>query len=119
MVEASGLAAGAIRLAANGDDGSDVLIGSDGDDVLTGGAGEDVILGGLGSDVIDGGDGDDVEIQLVADGDKVTSTTVADRTWVARHLRIDADGKTVVETGGKEHALQQTDLSPLIEDATS
>ena len=118
VVEASGLAAGAIRLTSNGDDGSDVLIGSDGDDVLSGGAGDDVIVGGLGTDVIDGGDGDDVEIPLVADGDKVTSTTAADKTWVARHLRI-VDGKTVVETGGKEHMLQQTDLSALIQDATS
>jgi Ca2+-binding RTX toxin-like protein len=63
VVEASGLAAGAIQLTANGGDGADVLIGGDGADVLIGGAGDDVLLGGLGLDVLDGGEGDDVEIQ--------------------------------------------------------
>ena len=118
VVEASGLAAGAIQLTANGGDGSDVLVGSDGDDVLTGGAGDDVILGGLGIDVIDGGDGDDVEIPLVGDGDKVTSATSADKTWVANHVRI-VDGNTVVDVGGKERMLHRTDLSQLVVDATS
>ncbi len=63
VVEASGLAAGALQLAANGAEGADVLIGSDGDDVLLGGAGDDVLIGGLGLDILDGGDGDDIEIQ--------------------------------------------------------
>jgi Ca2+-binding RTX toxin-like protein len=63
VVEASGLAAGAIQLTANGNDGNDVLIGGDGADVLTGGAGDDVLIGNGGIDILDGGDGDDVEIQ--------------------------------------------------------
>jgi len=63
VVEASGLAAGAIQLTANGGDGADVLVGSDGADVLIGGAGDDVLIGGLGIDVLDGGEGDDIEIQ--------------------------------------------------------
>jgi Ca2+-binding RTX toxin-like protein len=63
VVEASGLAAGAIQLTADGGAGNDVLVGSDGGDVLNGGPGDDVLVGGLGLDVIDGGDGDDVEIQ--------------------------------------------------------
>jgi Ca2+-binding RTX toxin-like protein len=63
VVEASGLQAGSIGLAANGGDGNDILIGGDGADLLAGGAGDDVLLGGLGIDVLDGGDGDDVEIQ--------------------------------------------------------
>jgi Ca2+-binding RTX toxin-like protein len=62
VVEASGLAAGAIQLTADGGAGNDVVVGSDGADVLIGGAGDDVLLGGLGLDVLDGGDGDDVEI---------------------------------------------------------
>jgi Ca2+-binding RTX toxin-like protein len=62
VVEASGLAAGAIQLTADGGNGNDVLIGSDGADVLLGGPGDDVLIGGLGIDVLDGGDGDDVEI---------------------------------------------------------
>jgi Ca2+-binding RTX toxin-like protein len=63
VVEASGLAAGAIQLTADGGDGHDVLIGSDGADVLFGGDGDDVLLGGPGLDVLDGGTGDNVVIQ--------------------------------------------------------
>jgi Ca2+-binding RTX toxin-like protein len=63
VVEASGLAAGAIQLTANGGTGDDVLVGGDGNDVLAGGEGDDVLLGGLGTDVLDGGPGDDIEIQ--------------------------------------------------------
>ena len=63
VVEASGLAAGAIQLTADGGNGNDVLVGGDNADVLSGGAGDDVLIGGPGLDVLDGGDGDDVEIQ--------------------------------------------------------
>jgi Ca2+-binding RTX toxin-like protein len=63
VVEASGLAAAAIQLTADGGFGNDVLVGGDGADVLLGGPGDDVLIGGLGIDVLDGGDGDDIEIQ--------------------------------------------------------
>lgn len=63
VIEASGLAAGAIGFTGNGGDGDDVLIGGEGNDVLLGGAGDDVLLGGLGNDVLDGGTGDNVVIQ--------------------------------------------------------
>jgi Ca2+-binding RTX toxin-like protein len=63
VVEASGLAAGAIQLVADGWEGNDVLVGGAGADVLIGGEGDDVLVGGPGIDVIDGGPGDDVEIQ--------------------------------------------------------
>jgi Ca2+-binding RTX toxin-like protein len=63
VVEASGLAADAIQLTANGGDGDDVLIGGAGNDVLTGGAGDDVLRGGPGLDVLDGGPGDNILIQ--------------------------------------------------------
>ena len=63
VVEASGLAAGAIQLTADGGDGDDVLVGGDGNDVLLGGDGDDVLIGGPGIDVLDGGPGDDVVIQ--------------------------------------------------------
>ena len=119
VVEASGLAVGAIQLTANGGDGNDVLIGSDGNDVLHGDAGDDVILGGLGQDVIDGGDGEDIEIQLVATGDdKVISATAADKAWMTSHLHV-VDGQTVITIGGKERTLRQTDLSQLIQDAAA
>ena len=63
VVQASGLAAGAIRFTADGGDGDDVLIGSAGDDALFGGAGDDVLIGGPGQDVLDGGVGNNILIQ--------------------------------------------------------
>jgi Ca2+-binding RTX toxin-like protein len=63
VLEASGLAAGAIQLTGNGGADDDVLIGGDGNDVLLGGDGDDVLLGGPGIDVLDGGAGDNVVIQ--------------------------------------------------------
>ena len=101
MIEASGLAAGAILLTANGGDGNDVLIGSDGADTLLGGAGDDVIVGGLGLDVIDGGDGDDVEIQLVAsDPVKLTGDTASSR-WLAAHADLIDDYVTLMDAHGQ------------------
>ena len=63
VVEASGLAAGAIQLTANGEEGDDVLVGGAGNDTLAGGAGDDVLIGGLGLDILDGGPGDNIVIQ--------------------------------------------------------
>jgi Ca2+-binding RTX toxin-like protein len=63
VVEASGLAAGAIQLTADGDEGNDILLGSDGNDTLLGGDGDDVLIGGPGQDILDGGLGDNVLIQ--------------------------------------------------------
>jgi Ca2+-binding RTX toxin-like protein len=63
VVEASGLAAGAIQLTADGGQGDDILVGGAGADVLSGGDGDDVLIGGPGIDVLDGGPGDNVVIQ--------------------------------------------------------
>ncbi len=63
VVDASTLAANAIKLVVNGGDGADVLIGGSGDDVLNGGAGDDVLNGGPGNDTLDGGAGNNVLIQ--------------------------------------------------------
>src|SRR5207302_8142669 len=63
VVEASGLAAGAIPFSADGGDGADVLIGGAGNDTLLGGAGDDVLIGGPGQDVLDGGTGNNILIQ--------------------------------------------------------
>ena len=63
VLEASGLAAGAIGLTGSGGAGDDVLIGGDGNDVLLGDDGDDVLIGGPGVDVLDGGAGDNVVIQ--------------------------------------------------------
>jgi Ca2+-binding RTX toxin-like protein len=117
VVEASGLAAGAIQLTENGGDDNDVLIGSDGNDELHGGAGDDVLLGGLGIDVIDGGDGDDVEIQGFG-ADTVTSATTVGTEWLEQHADV-VDGKTVLDVGGKKRTLPHTDLSQLMRGAAS
>src|SRR5262249_42617973 len=60
VVEASGLAPGAIQLTADGGDGNDVLIGSQGNDTLIGGAGDDVLIGGGGQDVLNAAPGNDI-----------------------------------------------------------
>src|SRR5215203_1677643 len=117
VVDASGLAAGAIQLTVDGGDGNDVLIGSDGDDVLRGGAGDDVLLGGLGIDVLDGGDGDDIEIQSLGI-DNVTSATSVGEDWLAAHART-VSGMTVFELDGKDVGLPRAELSELVQGATS
>ena len=63
VVEASGLAAGAMLLTEDGGNGDDVLIGGSGNDTLLGGAGDDVLIGGPGIDILDGGTGDNILIQ--------------------------------------------------------
>jgi Ca2+-binding RTX toxin-like protein len=64
VIEASGLAAGAIQLTANGGAGDDILVGGDGNDTLIGEAGDDVLIGGPGpQDILDGGPGDNIIIQ--------------------------------------------------------
>jgi Ca2+-binding RTX toxin-like protein len=63
VIEASGLAADAIKLEGHGNDGDDVLIGSAGNDSLFGEAGDDVLLGGPGVDALDGGPGNNIVIQ--------------------------------------------------------
>ena len=114
VMDASGLAAGAIQLSADGGDGDDVLIGGDGNDVLSGGPGDDVLIGGPGIDVIDGGAGDDIEIQLL-DSDNVTSAKSVDREWLASHIEV-VKGETVLDVGGKTRTLPHADLSRLIGD---
>ena len=68
VITASGLAAGAIQLTANGGDGDDILIGSPGNDTLTGGNGDDVLIGGGGQDVLDGGPGSNTVIASATTG---------------------------------------------------
>ena len=63
VVEASGLAADAIKLEADGGNGADILIGGAGADTRLGAAGDDVLIGGPGVDTLDGGPGDNVVIQ--------------------------------------------------------
>jgi Ca2+-binding RTX toxin-like protein len=117
VVEASGLAAGAIQLRADGGNGNDVLVGSAGDDVLLGGPGDDVLIGGPGVDDLDGGDGDDIEIQSLG-ADRVSSATTVGEDWLAAHASV-VKGKTVLELGGEERTLPRVELSQLIQGAAS
>ena len=66
VVDASGVAAGAMLLTLDGGDGDDVLLGGAGDDTLLGGAGDDVLIGGPGNDTLDGGPGNNVVIDSLA-----------------------------------------------------
>ena len=63
VMDASGLAGGAIQLTADGGNGNDVLIGGAGNDVVLGGEGDDVLIGGPGIDRLDGGPGNNIVIQ--------------------------------------------------------
>jgi Ca2+-binding RTX toxin-like protein len=62
-VVATALEASAIRYAATGGTGDDVLIGGHGDDALAGGDGDDVLIGGPGVDTLDGGAGSNTLLQ--------------------------------------------------------
>jgi Ca2+-binding RTX toxin-like protein len=108
VIEASGVAVGAIGLVLDGGAGNDVIIGSDGDDVLIGGDGDDVLIGGLGNDIFDFGPGDDIEIQGFVAGaateDRIDLRGLAGVTgfdWVLAHAQ-DVDGNAVIDLGGDQ-----------------
>jgi Ca2+-binding RTX toxin-like protein len=120
VLEASGVAIGAIQLTLDGGAGDDVLIGGAGNDVLRGGPGDDVLIGGGGQDVLDGGGDNDVVIQLIPSGaqiassrDRVSSATIAKRDWIAEHVRV-VGGKSLIEVHGKAHTLRHTDLKNVL-----
>ena len=115
--DASGVAAGAIQLTLNGDDGDDVLIGGDGDDRLLGGQGDDVLIGGPGNDVLDGGAGDNIVIDSFA-ANAVTAATRAGTSWLKTHVHI-VNGKTLIDVGGRTRTIPRADLSELVRNATS
>ena len=110
VVDGAGSSATSAPLTLDGGEGDDILIGGDGDDTLLGGEGDDVLIGGPGIDIIDGGPGDNVVLGFAAQ--PVTSATVVGKDWVAAHTHK-ANGKTVVEVGGKERTLPRADLDQL------
>jgi Ca2+-binding RTX toxin-like protein len=63
VVDGSALTADAIRFAADGGAGNDVLRGGAGNDTLAGGDGDDLLVGGPGIDALDGGAGNNVLVQ--------------------------------------------------------
>jgi Ca2+-binding RTX toxin-like protein len=123
VIEASGVAAGAIGLVLDGGDGDDVIIGGDGDDVLIGGPGDDVLIGGGGNDIFDFGPGDDIEIQGFQAGagseDAIDLRGIAgahDFSWVLAHAR-NVDGDAMIDFGnGEELTLAGVEVSSLHSD---
>ena len=99
MIDATGVAAGAVLLTLDGGDGDDVLLGGAGNDTLLGGAGDDVLIGGPGADTIDGGLGDNVVLERFA-ADSVKSASAVGQGWLTTHAGT-ANGKTVLKVGGK------------------
>jgi Ca2+-binding RTX toxin-like protein len=114
VIDASGVAAGAMLLTLDGGDGDDVILGGDGADTLLGGAGDDVLIGGPGNDTLDGGPGSNIVIDSLR-ANTVTSATFADKDWLASHSRT-VNGATALVVGGKVRTLPHADLSQLTRD---
>ena len=105
VVDASGLAAGAMALVIDGGVGDDVLIGGDGDDSIAGGEGDDVLLGGPGIDTLDGGPGDDTLI----DGEIVSDGLVVGQDWLDAHAR-EVGNETELDVNDKSFTVPEADL---------
>jgi Ca2+-binding RTX toxin-like protein len=114
VIDASGVAAGAMLLTLDGGDGDDVILGGDGADTLLGGAGDDVLIGGPGNDTLDGGPGSNIVIDSFR-ANTVTSAAFADKDWLASHTRT-VNGTTAFVVGGKVQTLPHADLSQLTRD---
>jgi Ca2+-binding RTX toxin-like protein len=109
VIDASGVAAGSIKLVLDGGEGNDVILGSAGDDVLIGGPGDDILIGNGGNDTFIAGPGADVVIQGFAagagSGDVIDLRGIAgahDFASVMAHAS-DVDGNAVLDLGGGEH----------------
>ncbi len=91
-MDASGLAAGQIKLVLNGGAGTDLLVGSAGDDTFIGGTGNDVALMGGGDDtfVWNPGDGSDV-----VEGQAGSDTLLFNGANVNENIDISASGGRV------------------------
>jgi Ca2+-binding RTX toxin-like protein len=111
VVDASGLAASAMLLTADGGVGDDVLIGGNGNDTLHGDEGDDVLIGGPGSDTLDGGAGDDVVLDSFT-GNEVSSADAVGASWLAAHART-VKGKTVLRLDGERRKLPRATLAKL------
>ena len=68
IIDASALAAGAVKLDLDGDLGNDKLIGSKGDDYVMAGVGNDTVIGGAGNDTALLGAGNDLFLWNPSDG---------------------------------------------------
>jgi Ca2+-binding RTX toxin-like protein len=91
-INASGLHAGQIKLAINGGDGNDLIVGSARDDLVIGGRGADTALLGAGNDtyVWNPGDGSDI-----VEGQAGTDTLLFNGANVSEKIDISANGGRV------------------------
>jgi len=111
IVDASSLAASAIRLTADGGNGDDVLLGGAGPDTLLGGAGDDVLIGGAGADILDGGTGDNVVLDS-AGANRVQSAATKGDAWLDKRART-VKGKTVITLDDGKRKLPRAKLARL------
>jgi len=100
-INASGLAAGQIKLTIDGGIGNDNIIGSAGDDMLIGGDGNDTVVGEKGSDTAFLGDGNDTFVWNPGDGSDTvegqggTDTLVFNGANINEKIDISANGSRV------------------------
>jgi Ca2+-binding RTX toxin-like protein len=93
VLDATSVLANAILLTLDGGNGDDVILGGAGNDTLLGSAGDDVLIGGAGQDILDGGPGDNILLQSFTAN--LSSSTLANRAWLATHSRL-VEGKLIV-----------------------
>ena len=129
VIEASGVAAGAMQLTLDGGEGNDILVGGAGNDTLLGGAGDDVLIGGPGIDILDGGEGDDTILDEGAASLEVANFLAGEGTedridlsglgvdfeWLMAHAS-ETDGNTVLDLGDHQITLRGVSASSLHRD---
>ena len=118
MVDASGLAADASLLTANGGDGDDVLIGGAGDDTLLGGAGDDVLIGGPGQRRRSTARPATTSCSTASRRTRSSSATVVGTPLAEAHART-VKGKTVLKFDGEKHKLPRAKLAKLLRGMTA
>jgi Ca2+-binding RTX toxin-like protein len=95
VIDASGLAADALKLTINGGLGGDLLLGSAGDDLINGGDGNDLAVMGAGDDTFVWNPGDDNDVVEGQDG---FDTVLFNGTNVAERFDILANGDRALLT---------------------
>ena len=89
VINASGVAAGQMKLTLNGGLGNDVFLGSAGDDFINGGDGNDVAFMGAGNDTFVWNPGDDND---TLEGQAGTDTMLFNGANAAENITISANG---------------------------
>jgi Ca2+-binding RTX toxin-like protein len=101
IINASGLAAGQLRLTVDGGTGNDIITGSAGSDTVLGGDGDDTVTGGRGDDVALLGANDDTYIWNPGDGSDIvegqagTDTLIFNGANASENIDISANGGRV------------------------